>query len=194
MSKYYYHGVDSVKTAIDILRSGGIKSKRLLGQTEITGFSRLDYISLCNKESDEFYRSVDWDNAYEWYIQFEIFFIISDDIPAFFPEFLDDGTIIAPHIVPFLETHPGQYTNLCDEWQVKDFIPLSKIIGIGIPFPDIYEYHPDAEEYEGIETLLELAKSLNLDIIDSFSEDCVDHYEEQKLKEKKKIKEKPDSQ
>ena len=44
MSRYFYHGI-AIPDMLQVLQTGGLKCKRLLGQEE-HGFNGLDYISV----------------------------------------------------------------------------------------------------------------------------------------------------
>ena len=62
MSKFYYHGVGNIiicsdirDKMINIINSGGLKSKRLLGFNSSMGFNGADYISVCKKEDIKLY-------------------------------------------------------------------------------------------------------------------------------------------
>ncbi len=181
MSKYYYHGFDDIQTGIEILKSGGIKSRRLLGKENVVGFNRLDYISLCDKGEQDIYED-DPDCAYLWYIQDQFCFIISDTISVIHPSYVPEDIIYGPFIKPFLDSHSEkQYTNLFDEVQVRDEIPLSKIIGIGIPFAD-YEQGLPPE----IEEFILLSRVLGFDVVDTSDEDFVEKYESRKERREKR--------
>lgn len=69
-----------------------------------------------------------------------------------------------------------------DEWQVRDEITLTGIIGIGVPF-DWVEVMMETGSYN-VKTLIgqiiDTAANLGLDIIDSSTPDFVEKYEAQK--------------
>ncbi len=186
MSKYFYHGVDNVETACQILMTGGIKSRRKLGHEDYYGFNRLDYVSLCRPGRPLEY-DIWYDNAYEMSVLDEFVFIISDDIDAIEPDLLDSNEIFAPNMKQYLESHPNQIcSSLFDEWLIRDQVPLSKIIGLGIPMDRVeqQEFAGD-EQKQGLQQLLMLADALGLDIVDSSDFAFVRDYEKKKRKGEK---------
>lgn len=176
MSKYYYHGVVNKKNnndceysidhLIPILLSEGIKSKRLLGIKENYGFNGLDYVCVCKKHKPLNKETKNY-NAFSMYIDWKFSLIISDEIDAIKTEYLSEDYYLSKKI---RDSHT-KYSDLFDEYQVKDIIPISKIIGITIPFEIVYIYikHKDKKFLKKVKTLIELAKTLNLDIVDSSS-------------------------
>ncbi len=188
MSKYYYHGFKTITDGISILASGGIQSRRMRGLSSSNGFERLDYVCVCTKR-DKIAYDDDVNSAFGWFIENQFCFIISPDIPAFDPEYLPEDIFFGAKMAQFLEEHPeGQYTNLFDEMQVKDYIPVSKIVGLGVPVSILNENpYFSTKELLSFKRLLSLADALGLDVIDSSEEDFIENYEYEKEKTKRRI-------
>lgn len=181
MSKYFYHGIQGqyfgMKGALTILQTGGIKCKRLLDPNRfiVLGYNGNDYVSVCKKEEEYKYyeRNI---NAFYSFVQNSFCFVISNDIEAVKTEL--------PSVPLTEETKKfTRFSDMFDEWQVKDQIPLSSIIGIGIPISEIkvlFKIRPELEKLEEIKQILILAEQLELDIVDSSEFGFVEKYEERK--------------
>jgi len=190
MSKYFYHGISGLSAPdimIAILKSSGIKSRRKQNISYMSGYNGLDYISLCRKEEKQEYETHRM-NAFKSYILNNFCFIIRDDISAIKCEYRTD--ILEwdyIKLLEFMDAYPERrITDMFDEWQVKDEIPLSNIIGIGLPLKLIRDLQLDG--YKEIKTLIceivFIAEALGLDIVDSSRCDFVEQYEYSKEKEK----------
>lgn len=191
MSKYYYHGMsprknpnDRLNTMIEIIKSGGLKSKHLQDNLGfVIGFNGNEYISLCNKENSYMYNFIDdRNNSYEEYIVNNFCFIISDRIDAIkTQDFSKKRSEIS--YADFYSIAQGdiRYSDMFDEWQVKDEIKLDKIIGIGLPFNLVMSYkNMDKEFKKSIELLYSLARTLNIDIVNTENFNFVEYYEKEK--------------
>lgn len=178
-STYFYHGIRTdVKRLLQILTTGGIKCKRLLGLSGF-GYNEEDYVSLCKKyPSREYIEYGERTNAFYTYIFNSFCLIISNDIPAF-KMGLDD--------VGFNSVDRGilgvRVSDMFDEWQVYEKVPLSSIVGIGIPLKDLKHImrRQTKEEFETLRKVLLIANDLGLDIVDSSKENFVEKYEQEKL-------------
>jgi len=141
MSKYYYHGLgeafyrgDSLNRILKILKTGGIKCKRLLGLPNIyeSTCNGMDYVSVCKKYPPEDYKSTTMDNAFYTFVQDNFCFIISNEIDAI-------KTTPAGKIKwnlysdSMLTDKRNRISDMFDEWQVYQEIPLFMIVGVGIP-------------------------------------------------------------
>ena len=75
-----------------------------------------------------------------------------------------------------------------DEWQAKDEIPLSFIIGIGVPIKKLmtsdevfgFDLYYNSTMSTLLIQLIELATELGLDIVDSSNPNFVEEYENSK--------------
>ena len=191
MSRFYYHGIIPKKeplerlcTMIEIIRSGGLKSKRKLNISNLyVGYNGSDYISLCRKENNYMYNRInDNINAYEDYIYSNFCFIISDEIDAIKTnDFDSQGKYVS--YMDFLSVANGdiRYSDMFDEWQVKDEIKLDKIIGIGLPFSLVHSYKYCDKEFEQyLHELYAWVRYLNLDIVNTDDFNFVECYEKEK--------------
>lgn len=184
MSKYYYHGVYNIYKMFDIIKSGGIKSKRLLGYEYGYGYNGYDYVSICNKTNDyEINDNKVSNSSFVNYIYNKFCFIISDQIPAIKTYYIDeDSKLSSLNILKSLATDiEDRYSDMFDEFQVRDQILLKDIVGIGIPF--------DVNNKKDIklEKLYDIAHSLGWDIVDTSHIDFVEEYENCKIKNKTNI-------
>lgn len=201
MSKYYYHGLgeafyhcNSLERALSILKTGGIKCKRLLNLPEIyeCTCNGMDYVSICKKLSlEEYQESFMYEHAFPEYVQNCFCFILSDEIDAITPERIPMNFWSSQELEEQSLKHPNKrFTDMCDEWQVKEIVPLSAIIGVGIPLQWIDYHWDDASLLETLSELISLAEALGLDIVDTNSANFVEEYEASKIAKEKEEKEK----
>lgn len=198
MSKYYYHGIrniSDVNTVLEIFKSGGIKSKRMQNRSYKIGFNGVDYVSVCNKVSGEEYKNFS-NNAFKKYIINRFCFIIDDTITAVRPKFIGDAiNWNRIQLIKLITSDSNiRFTDMIDEWQIKDEIPLSYIIGIGIPVKEINNFLSLHQENaikrnirKIIDAIIEYAINLNLDIVDSSNDSFIEEYESKKNRSQKKL-------
>lgn len=186
MSKYFYHGTQGnyfgMKKALSILTTGGIKCKKLLNLDSFYGYNGLEYVSICKKEPDSEYLK-NKNNGFYSYVQNSFCFIISDSIDAIKTE--TPSFVATPEI---LSKSISRFSDMFDEWQVKDKVPLSAIVGIGIPLNELkvlFSLRPELDILEELREILTISEELGLDIIDSSEFHFVEAYETQKEKGKR---------
>lgn len=186
MSKYYYHGLSGaflvISTMLKILQTGGLKSRRLLGEGE-NGYNGLDYVSVCKKYSQQDYKDTEMDNAFYTFVQNSFCFIISDRVEAIKTK--PAGSIKWDNYSDVLLSDKRErISDMFDEWQVYHEIPLSMIVGIGIPvlfITSILSTLPsDCESIRKFRQIMEIAEILGLDIIDTNQSGFVEEYEREK--------------
>lgn len=202
-SKYFYHGlkegiddydflfdkIDCVEKMITIIESGGLKCRRLLKSRLTGGYNGDDYVSLCRKEENEKYREYPSSSFYT-YIHDNFCFIISDEVDAIKTEYLNryDFNNVLDIQDYIIEHEPERFSDMFDEWQVKDEIPLKYIVGIGVPLKTVKSLRKfDSEHEKLVDKLFLLANSLGLDIVDTRSSDFIEEYESSKSEGKNKV-------
>ncbi len=193
MSKIFYHGIksyydpnESISIMLQIISSGGIKCRRLQGVTSKLGFNGDDYISVCEGKSDYEYRKYP-NNAFFRYIYYGFCFILSDNIPVIPVQYINSDDFDSyTEIIEYMSHYPGvRFSDLFDEWQVKDEIPLDYIVGLGLPLQSLSKiYNLDDKMMKEIERLYMLARTFGWDIIDSGSFFSFYNYEKVKVKKK----------
>ena len=183
MSKYYYHGVKRglvLDKALEIFQKGGIKC--MPGVRKI-GFNGLDHVSVCMKEPVEEYGNHS-NNAFYNYVQNSICFIILDTIETIKPEIIENADKWNRfELVGYMNSKPGfRFSDMIDEWQVYKEIPLSAIIGIGIPLEELDTIltKTSGNGAEKIKKLITCALESGLDIVDSSDPNFVEKYESEK--------------
>ncbi len=188
MSRYFYHGVSSIASTLKILQSGSIQCRRLLGK-KANGYNGFDYVSVCKKYAEEDYQNTDLDNAFYKYVQNYCCFILSEEIPAM-------KTFPTKHIGDYpmdtiLFDKQKRVSDMFDEWQVYREIPLSFVVGIGIPcdyFLTIIRLtSPSNETIREMKEIIQIACSLGLDIVDTNVQGFAEEYEKQKLDTSRKV-------
>lgn len=190
MSKYYYHGTRTINTMVRIFACNRIKSQRLLGYSKGYGYNGLDYISVCKKENtdDDYKRKT---SAFCQFIKRNCCFIISDEIDAIKTEYMNCNHMSCRELQSFLEEHSDtRYSDMFDEWQVKNSIPLKYVVGIGLPIDDILErieYDQSGFFLYDLSLLLKIVKDLNLDIIDTCEENFIENYESKNYNNEKNL-------
>ena len=174
---------------LQVLQTGGLKCKRLLGQEE-HGFNGLDYISVCKKYAEEDYQNTDMNNAFYSCVQGNFCFIVSERVDAIKTH--SSGQIKwYDYSDSLLTDKRNRISDMFDEWQVYKEIPLSAIIGIGIPVqclaPTLKDFPSDCNTIKSFRKLLELANELGLDIVDTNQRGFVEEYERKKQEASVKI-------
>lgn len=201
MSKVFYHGIksyydpnESISIMLQIISSGGIKCRRLQGVTSKLGFNGDDYISVCEEKSNYEYRKYP-NNAFFRYIYYGFCFILSDNMPVIPVHYINgDDFDSYTEIIEYMNHYPGvRFSDLFDEWQVKNEIPLSYIVGIGLSTCQILEYINSNKEKEmfknNLNKLYTLAESLDWTIVNTDTLYMEDNYNDYLVveQEKKKI-------
>ena len=176
MSKYYYHGIRggidinsyTINRMFRILESGGLKSNKLLHNSKFGGYNGIDYISVCSKQDINMYSNYKT-NAFFNYIYNNYCFIISDKVDAIKTNYIDSEAYDYHYILELMEHNPNiRYSDMFDEYQVKDEIPSNYIIGVGFPF-NINNVHLSGNVYKTFSKLHNLLDNLGLDIVDTSS-------------------------
>ncbi len=190
MSKYFYHGLGvpyfydgTITTVLEVFKTGGLKCKRLLGKRN-SGYNGLDYISICKKYTEEEYDCYGSTGFYK-FVQDSFCFIISDDIEAIKTETIPKSYWYFPDIVEKMKYHPeNRYSDMFDEWQVKGEIPLSYIVGIGVPIRwlESIDWRIHKNALQELKSIVDIAQSLGLDIVDSTKKGFIEEYELEKRK------------
>lgn len=197
MKRVFYHGIfchntneifDSIEicaieTMIKIIETGGLKSRRLQGKTSAYGFNGDDYISICSKENEQEYSKYPI-SAYYTYINKNFCFILDDDIDPIKIRYNEVNNCLDFEVISEIMHHfPTQrFSNMFDEWQVKDKIDLCHFIAIGIPFDN---FSKDDGIYENcqrkLEQLIDIANELGLDIVNTSDTREIENYEKKAL-------------
>lgn len=193
MGLLFYHGMQprrsvlcKVNKMLEIIDSGSFKSNRLLGNNLAHGYNGLDYISVCARE--KFYKY--WkkeESAFNLFIKNNFCFILSSEIPVIKPEYINYNNFIHySDLVDYLNSFPEQqFSDLFDEWQVKDEIPLDYVIGLGLPLKYLNKMKYLGETTRAkIRELYLFAEFFNWDIIDSSTLSSFYSYEKTKSKTK----------
>ena len=128
---YFYHGTGDSDEALDIMlqiiESGGIKSKNKRNECYYTLFNGDDYISVakwCYGDRPGYYATLE-SSFYGWIFNMPCF-IIDDNFEAINAKKVEHGYN--------LDHNKERVSEFVDEWHVKDIIPLDKIKGIALPF------------------------------------------------------------
>lgn len=180
VSKYFYHGLERRRSSLDklfsILTTGGIKCKRLLNYGAYYGYNDRDYVSVCKKYPVAEYRDFRTNAFYEFVFN-SFCLIISDDVNAIKMS-LDD---IQKNSLD--QQMDLRVSDMFDEWQVYEKIPLSSIIGIGLPLKNIKKFmrNLQKEDFELLRKIIMIATKLGLDIVDSSDSKFVEKYERKKM-------------
>ena len=195
MSKFYYHGVGNImcnpyisEKMINIIKSGGLKSKKFLNLNIRGGYNGMDYVSVCKKEEKNLYEKYPISAFYQ-YIHNKCCFIISDEISAIKTKYITEDEIDYDEsktryccLLELVQNNEGiRYSDMFDEYQVYESIDLEHILGIGLPL-DIYDSNLLDSIKENIKPLCDLAISLGLDIVDTRDDNFVEKYEEKMYK------------
>lgn len=133
-----YRHEDTIKKLKYILESDAILSRRLQMNNDPYGFNGIDYISLCDYEKRNLHHKGMPDyTAYYSYIR--------ESLSLMFPK--DKIEVIKPKMVDFIGLSKSgldrmlelglskeqRYSDLYDEVQVKDIVPLTSLNGVTMP-------------------------------------------------------------
>lgn len=162
----YLHGISAQTDLYDsryilrvfesILKSGELLSLRLQGigkNSKRIGFNGLDYISLCDYEKRNLHFPDKISaNSYTGYILYSLSLAFpKDKLDVIEPIKIEIPRRNYRYYFKEMEKYGmsenERYTDLADEAQVKDRIPLSLMNGITIPVDKIYRIHYDRERY-----------------------------------------------
>lgn len=126
----YYHGV--INGLVDekilaIFNDREISSASKRNSTNSIGFNENDYISLCKYLGEEVYKE-HTNNAFHRYILNNFCFIISDDIEAETPVFIENAsTMNRFELMNMRIKNPNKrFSDIIDERQARYFIPFEK--------------------------------------------------------------------
>lgn len=190
MERIFYHGyfyctIENLDKMFNIITSGGIKSQKRLGLCSRGGYNGDEYICVCSKEETFYYDYLM--NAYNAYVLNSFCFIIDDDIQAIKTMLVEPGGANGINwAFDQMRICPSKrYSDLCDEWQVKDEISLNHIMGIGIPFDDISTFMNICDFKERVNKLIECAKLLKWDIVNTSNAKNLEEYEKCMIDSKK---------
>lgn len=181
----YYHGVvnglvnDKV---VSILEKQEISSANRMETNKRIGFNENDYISICRNLGEDTYRQYP-NNAFNKYILNHFCFIIEDSISAIPIEFIPDASeMSAFDLYNLKRSNPdNRFSDIVDEYQAKDYIPMNKIVAVGIPYnlPEKDGFIKlsnfcflTREEFDNLISQVErMASDLGLRVVDSTSKD-----------------------
>lgn len=177
----YYHGVINGlvdQKIVGMLTEGEIKSASKRNDGYNNGFNDMDYISVCEYLGEDVYESHP-NNAFHTYVANHFCFIMSDDIEAQEPSLLSrEETSDRFGLMRRRLQHPEErFSDLIDERQIRDTVPVDKVIAIGIPYNleakdgfvklSSFSYLTMEEFANLVHFVEELASSLGIDVVDS---------------------------
>jgi hypothetical protein len=159
--EYFFHGTgedcSALEIMIDIIESGGIKSKNKRNEHYFTLFNGDDYVSVTRWVYDNpSHLSADMDSSFYGWIFNMPCFIIASDIDAIHAKKIRVGEAY--------DYNKDRVSVFIDEWHVKDEIPLDKIVGVALPFSWLRK---SKEVLVNILQILKYAKQYNWQVYDS---------------------------
>ncbi|MBQ2639851.1 MAG: hypothetical protein IJF92_03715 [Bacilli bacterium] len=158
---WLYHQVDAIKLG-KIIKSGGLKARRLLSKedkrkSENGVWNGRHFISFAKKAEGE-------DTAYDHYMSGEFALIFDPDIGAIKTKVKEVGSIF--ETIAKLPTNK-RFSRWKEEYQVKNFVPFDKVVGIKIPsgkrFWNVYEDDAIYQKKQ-LEGMLQTLDENNLDV------------------------------
>ena len=157
-----FHDTYNSKETLCILRSilidKALLSARLQKRDDTYGFNGPEYISLCDYEKRKLHhKGHPWYTAYDGYIK--------ESLSLMFPK--EKLALIYPKIIGICnkrregiqlmtmlgESEDGRYSDMYDEVQVKDKIPIALMTGITLPLQKMRK--PFQSEQKNIDMILE---------------------------------------
>lgn len=198
---YYFHGVANGlvdKKVIYILNKREISSARRLGIPKRIGFNEEDFVSVCSNMGQEFY-DTGINNAFNKYIVNHFCFIIDGSIEVCKPEFIPEASKMSTlDLFNLKRNNPDKrFSDIIDEYQVRECIPFDNVIAIGIPYSlgskhgqiklSDFCYLTETEFLELIEKVERIASDLGIPIVDSASLEFVTMFSDSAIKEQKNL-------
>lgn len=134
----YYHGVINGlvdKKIMSILANREISSAGRMGYTNKIGFNEDNYVSVCSNMGEEIYNEIA-NNAFNKYIFNRFCFVIDSSVEVEKPEYIRDASSMSIlDLYNLKRNNPNKrFSDIIDEYQVRDYIPFDKIVAIGIPY------------------------------------------------------------
>ncbi len=181
------------KKVLDILEKREISSATRMGVRKSIGFNENDYVSICSNMGEEVY-STGVNNAFNKYIKNNFCFIIDEAIEArktiYLPDVSKLGTL---ELFNLRRENPGKrFSDIIDEYHVRDCISLDKVIAIGIPYNlkpidgyiklSNFCFMTIDEFLAFIKKVEEYAENLGLKIVDSSVPEFELMFEDKKIK------------
>jgi hypothetical protein len=162
---YYYDPKDQDKLLESIFKEGSILSRRKLGKQSNNGFGGVDYICLCDYElKDVFNEGRKRYNSYYQYICNSLSIAFKKgSIDVIKPTIIDNCTLSLDgyRCMKYLGEQLERYSDLPDEVQVKDEIPLDKMTGITFPTKTFIDLYSIRRKTKRLELLKEEINKLN---------------------------------
>lgn len=192
----YYHGVINGlvdEKLLSILRKREISSASRLGLNKTNGFNEGNYISICKYLGEDVYRKYP-NNAFNKYIVDNFCFVINDDIETQEVVFIPNAKDMSALDLFNLKRNNSdkRFSDLVDEYQALDYISLSHVVALGIPYDkEIKDGYiklssfcmlTESEFKELISQVEQLAKVLGIKIINSSDYDIITKFEHSKVK------------
>ena len=157
MDRIFFHGTGddyySLERMLKIIESGGIKSLNKRGVKDIGLFNGRNYISVCSWDDDISHDITDNKSAFNGWIF---------NCPCFIIEGID-AIKCEPYHLNY-DSESERVSQFEDEWHVKDYIPLDKIIGIGLPLTNERFI---SQNKEVLDKIMEYAGNYNWIILES---------------------------
>ena len=193
----YYHGVVNGlvdKKVLDILKKREISSAARLGYTKRIGFNENDFISVCSNMGEEVYNT-GVNNAFNKYIKNNFCFVIDDSIEVEKPEYIPNASKMGTlELFNLKRNNPNKrFSDIIDEYQVKDYISFDKVVAIGVPYGlkvqdgeiilSNFCYLKPEEFLELIGKVEKIAEELGIPVVDSSSKEFLTMFDgEKKIK------------
>lgn len=193
----YYHGVVNGlvdKKVLDILKKREISSAARLGYIKRIGFNENDFISVCSNMGEEVYNT-GVNNAFNKYIKNNFCFVIDDSIEVEKPEYIPNASKMGTlELFNLKRNNPNKrFSDIIDEYQVKDYISFDKVVAIGVPYGlkvqdgeiilSNFCYLKPEEFLELIGKVEKIAEELGIPVVDSSSKEFLTMFDgEKKIK------------
>lgn len=193
----YYHGVVNGlvdKKVLDILKKREISSAARLGYIKRIGFNENDFISVCSNMGEEVYNT-GVNNAFNKYIKNNFCFVIDDSIEFEKPEYIPNASKMGTlELFNLKRNNPNKrFSDIIDEYQVKDYISFDKVVAIGVPYGlkvqdgeiilSNFCYLKPEEFLELIGKVEKIAEELGIPVVDSSSKEFLTMFDgEKKIK------------
>lgn len=193
----YYHGVINGlvdKKLLGILSKKEISSASRMGINKQNGFNEGNFISICKNLGEEVYSKYPNNNAFKKYIVDNFCFVIGEDIKTEEVVFIPNAkNMSAIDLFNLRRNNPDKrFSDLVDEYQAIDHIPLSDVVAIGIPYDrevvDGYiKLSPfcilTIEEFNSLVKQVEsIAQNLNIKVVNSSTYESLNELERSKSK------------
>ena len=181
-----------------IMKSGALLSKRQLYQDQASahGCNGKDYLSICQKFPQNLYTPEFRSGFYE-FVYGQFCFLLDDQMEVERPQVIPTDFLnyytwkpdpVFLQVFPSLYHEKNLYTDVMDEWMVRDQIPLEHVKALAFPYDILQHILPDSTLNYVCHTMKQVANQLGVPLLDSAHKQFGETMEETVLYQPQRMK------